>query len=96
MRQRPSPEPLQVRVVIREGAYEQCDPAQRAAWDWLWRRLLGPRTETPPAPTALAAVPGRSNAPAAETPGASTDIGTVTSSATNKQGSIHDTTRKPS
>jgi hypothetical protein len=55
----------------------------------------GPAPQHTSVPAALAAVPGRSNAPAAETPGASTDIGTVTSSAINKQGCTDDTTTRP-
>ena len=29
-------------VRLREVPYEACSPAQRAAWDALWQRLLGP------------------------------------------------------
>jgi len=42
-----------VALEVRNVPYAECDPAQRAAWDWLWRRLLGPGTETPPALGAL-------------------------------------------
>ena len=52
MRQRHRPEPpadhteqspvLKVCVEVREVSYEQMESIQRAAWDWLWQRLLGP------------------------------------------------------
>jgi hypothetical protein len=48
------------------------------------------------APTTPDVEPTRTNATAAEAPVASTKTGTVTSSATYKQGSNHDTTRLPS
>ena len=54
-RQRPSPAPRKARVLLEEVPYDQCSAAQRAAWDWLWRRLLGPvpTPETRKAPGAL-------------------------------------------
>ena len=80
-------------VEIQYVPYAECDAGQRQAWDWLWRWLLGPgpAPQPTPAPATTAAVPGRSNAPAGETPGASTDTSTVTSSAKDKQGAHDDT-----
>jgi len=79
-------------VVI--GCYKPDLARQLQALLVVLNRQAPPGADLGDEPADPAAVPGRSNAPAVGTTGASTDIGTVTSSATNKQGCTHDTTRQ--
>jgi hypothetical protein len=70
-------------------------PAQYAAWHAFWRRLWHAARAKAPAPAP--AVPAHSDAPAAETTGASPDTGTAGHSVAEKEGSTHEhTTRNTS
>ena len=42
-RDRPESTPSRAHEVQIHLASQECPAAQRQAWDWLWRRLLGPK-----------------------------------------------------
>ena len=95
MRRRVSTKPAGAVTVVRHYETDIASVAQALLVVLTYRAPCVSQAETQAEDTPTAAVPTRSNAPAGGPTGALTDIGTVTSNATNKQGSSHDTTRHP-
>jgi hypothetical protein len=86
MRQRNKPERHKVSVEWYEVTYDEMPPAQQAAWDWLWRRLL-----SPPAPETTKAPGGSTPEATDETRERATTTSVISAGATKKDPS-YDTT----